>query len=478
MQLSEFLSVLRLRWKLIAAAVLLAVMAAAALTFTTTPVYQASARIYLSAERASTAANPGGGLFVLTNDDLETYVSILDTPAVLDPLRRELGMAPGHPVSASASVTGNTSILTVVARSSDAQEAADVANEVGPQLAKVAGKFSTLLASSGQQVVSSPIQPATAPARPVSPDPVRNIGLGLLSGLVIGVGLAFLRHALDTKVRGEGDIQAYSDAPMLAGLPLESRGSKRGLISVEEDPHGRHAEAVRRLRTNLMFVDVTTGRHSFVITSAVPGEGKTTTAVNLALAMADSGRRTLLVDADLRNPSVAKTLGMEGSVGLTTLLLGDADLDDVIQTWGSAGMDVLPAGPIPPNPSELLGSAPMEALLTRLMQEYDFVLIDSPPVVPVIDAVVIERLTGGLLMVVGVDRTKKKDLAAALKQLETVGAHVSGFARNFVVSKSSDYRYGYHSYEKQVTKDRRIARRERTSARSRAKSRQRAGSRS
>ena len=97
---------------------------------------------------------------------------------------------------------------------------------------------------------------------------------------------------------------------------------------------------------------------------------------------------------------------------------------------------------------------------------------------PVIDAVVIERLTGGLLMVVGVDRTKKKDLAAALKQLETVGAHVSGFARNFVVSKSSDYRYGYHSYEKQVTKDRRIARRERTRARSRARSRQRAGSRS
>ena len=115
------------------------------------------------------------------------------------------------------------------------------------------------------------------------------------------------------------------------------------------------------------------------------GVGKSSTAVNLALAMADSGRRTLLIDADLRNPSVAKVLGMEGSVGLTTVLLGDADVHDVIQTWGSAGMDVLPAGPIPPNPSELLGAAPVEALLTRLVQEYDFVLIDSPPVVPVIE---------------------------------------------------------------------------------------------
>lgn len=474
MQFSELLAVIRQRWRLIVACVVLAVAAAVAVTLTTTPVYEARARIYLSAER--TSGSSSGNIFVLTSEDLDTYVSILDTPAVLDPLRKELGLEPGHPIRVSAQTSGTTSILNITARASDGEEAAAVANEVGPQLGKVAGEFSTLLKSSGQKVVSTPIQPASAPSRPVSPDPVRNIGLGLLAGLVLGLGLAFIRHALDTKVRGEEDIRAHSDAPMLAGLPLESRGTKRGLISVEDDPHGRHAEAVRRLRTNLMFVDVTTGRHSFVVTSAVPGEGKTTTAVNLALAMADSGRRTLLVDADLRNPSVAKTLGMEGSVGLTTVLLGDADVHDVIQTWGSAGMDVLPAGQIPPNPSELLGSAPMEALITRLVQEYDFVLIDSPPVVPVIDAVVIERLTGGLLMVVGVDRTKKKDLTAALKQLNTVGAHVSGFARNFVVSKSSDYRYGYHSYEEQVTKDRRSARREQ--AKSRTKSRQRAGSRS
>ena len=474
MQFTELLGVIRQRWRLIVACAVLAVAAAVAVTLTTTPVYEARARIYMSAERTSGSSN--GSVFVLTSEDLDTYVSILDTPAVLGPLRKELGLEPGHPIQVSAQTSGSTSILNITARASDGEEAADVANEVGPQLGKVAGEFSTLLKSSGQKVVSTPIQPATAPSRPVSPDPVRNIGLGLLAGLVLGLGLAFIRHALDTKVRGEEDIRAHSDAPMLAGLPLESRGSKRGLISVEEDPHGRHAEAVRRLRTNLMFVDVTTGRHSFVVTSAVPGEGKTTTAVNLALAMADSGRRTLLVDADLRNPSVAKTLGMEGSVGLTTVLLGDADVHDVIQTWGSAGMDVLPAGQIPPNPSELLGSAPMEALITRLVQEYDFVLIDSPPVVPVIDAVVIERLTGGLLMVVGVDRTKKKDLTAALKQLGTVGAHVSGFARNFVVSKGSDYRYGYHSYEEQVTKDRRSARREQV--KSRAKSRQRAGSRS
>lgn len=464
MQFSEFLNVLRVRWGFIAGCVVIAVLAAVAVTFLTTPVYEARARIYLSAERDSSGSNPSGGLFVLTSDDLETYVSILDTPAVLGPLRKKLGMEPGQPISVSAQVTGSTSILNITARSSDPVEAAAIANEVGPHLGAVAGEFSTLLKSSGQKVVSTPIQPATAPSSPTSPDPLQNIGLGLLAGLVLGLGLAFLRHALDTRVRGEEDIRAHSDAPMLAGLPLEP-ASKRALLSIEDDPHGRHAEAIRRLRTNLMFVDVTTGRHSFVVTSAMPGEGKTTTAINLALAMADSGRRTLLVDADLRNPSVAKSMGMEGSVGLTTVLLGEADPGDVIQSWGTVGLDVLPAGQVPPNPTELLGSKPMKSLMATLVEDYDFVLIDSPPVVPVIDAVVVEQLTGGLLMVVGIDRTKKKDLAAALKQLDTVGASVSGFARNFVAGKGGgEYRYGYHAYQEDAVRGTRRGRKARAGA--------------
>lgn len=460
MQVSEFLTILRLRWKVIGICVVLAALAGAALTVLTPPVYTAQARVYLSAESPSRAEGPG--VFVLTSDDLDTYVSILDTPAVLDPIRKELGLASGHPIRVSATVPGNTSILNITARASNPQEAADVANEVGPKLGAVAGKFSTLLASSGQEVVSTPIQPATAPSSATAPDPVRNFGLALLAGLVLGVGLSLLRHSLDTKVRTEEDIKVVSDAPMLAGLPLEDASRGEGLLGVETDPHGRYAEAIRRLRTNLMFVDVTTGKHSFVVTSAMPGEGKTTTAVNLALAMADSGTRTLLIDADLRNPSVARTMGIEGGVGLTTILLGQARPDDVIQQWGSTDLHVLPAGQVPPNPSELLGSEPMRDLVATLARDYDFVLIDSPPVVPVVDAVIIERLTGGLLMVVGMDRTTKKELASAVRQLGTVGATVSGFARNFVAAnRGSQYRYGYYSYEERV--DSRRARKRRPS---------------
>ena len=465
MDLSEFFGVLRAQWRIIAGCVVLAVLSAVTVTALTTPVYTAQARVYLSTS-GQEGDGQDAGTFVLTEDDLDTYVSILDTPAVLNPIREELDLPKGHPVNVTAEVTGATSILRITAQAPDPQEAAAVANETGPQLGKVAGEFSTLLAASGQEVVSTPIAPATPPSRPTSPDPVRNMGLALLVGLALGLGLALLRHALDTKVRTEADIKALSDNPMLGGLPMVKTSSSQGLLSVETEPHSRHAEAIRRLRTNLMFVDVTTGKHSFVVTSAMPGEGKTTTAANLGLALADSGTRTLLVDADLRHPSVAKTMGLEGGVGLTTILLGETDPQDVIQRWGSTNLYVLPAGQIPPNPSELLGSKPMELLMARLLDDYDFVLIDSPPVVPVIDAVIVERLTGGLLMVVGMNRTKKKDLANALKQLHTVGVNVSGFARNFVSSKQgSEYRYGYHRYEEGAAKKTRRARKKATARR-------------
>ncbi len=222
-------------------------------------------------------------------------------------------------------------------------------------------------------------------------------------------------------------------------------------MTLDRDPHGGYAEAIRRLRTNLQFVDVTTGRHSFVVTSATPSEGKTTTTVNLAIAMATTGMKVLLIDGDLRNPSVAKTLGMEGGAGLTTVLLGEAEIGDVIQRWRDTTLHVLAAGQIPPNPSELLGSEPMRELFDKLTHEFAFILVDSPPVVPVVDAVLLDQLTGGMLMVVASNRTKKRDMASAIKQVTTVEAKLAGFALNFVpINESDPYRHGYYRYQEVV----------------------------
>jgi polysaccharide biosynthesis transport protein len=156
------------------------------------------------------------------------------------------------------------------------------------------------------------------------------------------------------------------------------------------------------------------------------------------------------MDADLRNPSVATTMGLDGSFGLTTLLLGQADPADVIQRWRDTTLHVLPAGPVPPNPSELLGSEPMETLFGKLSHDFDFILVDSPPVVPVIDAVLINKLTHGLIMVVAADRTRKRDLASAVHSLETVDAPVAGFALNMVPGTSTAHRYGYYGHNREV----------------------------
>jgi capsular exopolysaccharide synthesis family protein len=178
------------------------------------------------------------------------------------------------------------------------------------------------------------------------------------------------------------------------------------------------------------------------------GEGKTTTVVNLAMALADTGARVLLVDGDLRNPSVASSLGLEGGVGLTTILIGAATVDDVVQRWRDTSLYVLPAGQVPPNPSEILGSEPMATLFDHLTKEFDYVLVDSPPVLPVIDAIVINKLVGGLVFVVAADRTRKRDLAAAMRALSTVDATPAGFTFNMVAAgTSAPYRYGYYRFE-------------------------------
>lgn len=457
MQLREFLLVLRTRWRIVVLCTLVVVALAGVFTTRLTPTYTAQSSFYLAADAGRQEGTSG---FVLTAEDLNTYVAVLRSPAVLRPLREELGLAPGAPVDVSADVASEASIINVTARSADPQLAADIANATGPQLASVGATFSALLRAAGQEVRATTVSPASAPTTPTSPNLPQNLLLALLAGLCAGIGLAFVRHAFDTRVRTADDLHALAPGPLLASLPVER--DQRG-IALETDPQGGYAEAVRRLRTNLMFVDVTTARHSFVITSAVPAEGKTTTAVNLALAMARSGGKVLLVDGDLRNPSVAKTMRIEGSVGLTTVLLGNAEVEDVVQPWRDSGLHVLPAGDIPPNPSELLGSEPMQQLFANLGQAYEFVLVDSPPIVPVTDAVLLDKLTGGTVMVVAASRTRKRDLTSALKSLETVGGRVAGFALNLVPTSEADTtRYGYYRYEEQGGSERRSGRRDRT----------------
>jgi capsular exopolysaccharide synthesis family protein len=203
------------------------------------------------------------------------------------------------------------------------------------------------------------------------------------------------------------------------------------------------------LRTNLQFIDIADRPKSLVISSSIPSEGKSTIAINLAVSLADTGARVILADADLRRPSIAEYLGIEGRVGLTTVLIGRAEVEDVVQPLGTTSLDLLPAGQIPPNPSELLGSTAMADLLERLTASYDMVLLDSPPLLPVTDAVVLSNLAGGALVVVGADRIHRPQLQQSLESLETAGAHVFGIVMNKISSREAaayGYGSGYPSY--------------------------------
>ncbi|MEA5153902.1 polysaccharide biosynthesis tyrosine autokinase [Raineyella sp.] len=446
MQFREFLAILGSRWKTVLVSVLLVLAATVVTTLRITPTYETTAQVFFSAEAPRTANNTGNG-YVLTTNDLGTYQQLISSPVVMDPLRQQLKLPAGTPLTISAKVAEGSPMLDITARSSSAQMAADAANAAGPQLASIGKDFAPLLNSAGQNVKATTISAAAVPTRPVAPNLVQNVVLGLLAGLALGIGLALLRHFLDTRVRSEGDLRAISDRPLLGKLRQLSKGTANAVV-MNSDPHGVAAEEYRRLRTNLQFADVTTGgKHSFVISSVMPGEGKTTTAVNLAIALADSGARVLLVDGDLRNPSVAAAMGLEGNVGLTTVLLGRATVGEAAQKWGDSTLYVLPSGAIPPNPSELLGSRATETLFEQLLAAYDYVLVDSPPVLPVIDPVLIDRLVGGMLMVVSVNTTLKRDLAQAVKQLKTVDAKVAGFALNRMPNDDSSSRYGgYYAY--------------------------------
>jgi len=292
------------------------------------------------------------------------------------------------------------------------------------------------------------IAAAELPDKPSSPKILQNLGIGLIVGLLLGLGVAVLRHVLDTKIRNEDDVRSLSGSPILGVVAYDQDVSSHPVI-LRDQPLAAPSEAVRRLRTNLQFIDFANRPRSIVISSSIPGEGKSTIAINLAVSLADTGARVILVDADLRRPSVAEYVGIEGGVGLTTVLIGRAEVEDVVQPLGKTSLDLLPAGQIPPNPSELLGSMAMAELLDRLSASYDMVLLDSPPLLPVTDAVVLSNLAGGALVVVGVDRIHRPQLQQSLESLETAGAHLFGIVMNKIARReAAGYAYdsSYTSY--------------------------------
>ncbi|MDR5701472.1 polysaccharide biosynthesis tyrosine autokinase [Agromyces aerolatus] len=460
MELRDYVRVLRQHWVLIVALTLLGVAAAAGYSIMQTPQYSSSAKVFVSTSGgASVSELQQGNTF--TQQRVKTYADLVTTPIVLLPVINELsldttGEALARQISASAPL--DTTLIQITATDDDPALAAALATAVSQSLTQVVGSIESTNAAAqaeGEETDASPaqspvrltlVQHAAVPQSPVSPNVPLNIALGALVGLALGVGIAVLRATLDTRIRNERDVEMVTETPIIGGIVFDPKAKERPLI-VHADPHSPRAESFRTLRTNLQFLEPGRGDRAFVVTSSIESEGKSTTAANLAIALADSGARVLLVDADLRRPKVASYLGIEGAVGLTDLLIGRADLADVIQRWGRNQLYVLPAGRIPPNPSELLGSTQMVKVIQELQETFDVVLFDAPPLLPVTDAAVLARSVGGAIVVVAAGRAHKQHLRGALAALENVDAPVSGVVLTMLPTKGPDaYGYGRYGY--------------------------------
>ena len=445
MELRDYIHILRKNWLVIVVMTLVGIGAAAAFSLTRTPLYQATSTVFVSTQASGSVSELlQGNNF--SEARVTTYVNLVKTPVVVNPVIADLGLdttADGLAGSIAVSAPLNTTLIQISVENPDPVVAADIANALGASLTSVVSTLETPEGASASPIKLTRVRDALPSTSPVSPNVALNIALGALIGLAIGLAVAVLRTVLDTKIRTPRDVEQVTDRPIIGGIPFDPKATERPII-LEADPHNTRSEAFRALRTNLQFLEMD-GGHNFVITSSVPSEGKSTTTVNLAIALADAGKRVALLDTDLRKPKIAEYLGIEGGAGLTDVLIGRARVSDVMLPWGNRPLYVLPAGKVPPNPSELLGSTQMTTLLETFARDFDVVLLDAPPLLPVTDAAVLARNVTGAIVVVASGRTSRGQFEGALDALQTVGAKVAGVVVTMLPTRGADA-YGYGSY--------------------------------
>jgi len=447
MTLRDYVRVLRTGWRLLLALTVLGVALSAALTLARTPMYEGSAQLFVSASQPEGGTVTGlqqGSQFA--QQRVKSYADIVNSRRVTEPViaRLELALTPAQLAARiTATATVDTVLMRVAVRDPSPVDAQRIAQAVALRFTEVATALETPLGGSTSPVKVSVVRDAELPTAPVSPRKGLDIGLGLLVGLALGAGISVLREALDGSIKSSDVIEEVLSLPTVGVIGYDADSAKQPLI-VHDDPRSPRAEAFRQLRTNLQFLDVDHPPRSIVLTSSLPSEGKSTTACNLALALTQAGVRVILVDGDLRRPRVASYLGIEGAVGLTDVLAGRADADDVLQPWGDGRLMVLPSGPTPPNPSELLGSTQMTTLMAELESRADLVLVDAPPLLPVTDSSVLASVCDGVILVVRSGRTTREQAARAVETLRRVDANTYGVVLNMAPSKGPDaYAYGY-----------------------------------
>lgn len=436
MEFTQFINLIRRGWAIVLVATLIGVAAGFALTVTTKRSYAATATLFVAAQNSGATTDlQQGNAFALSR--VKSYADVVTTDLVLTPVTRSLDLKLSREQLVqliTATVVPDTVIVTIEVTSSDPQQAAEIANALGTSLISAAQRIEapvvqtpvkgTVPKADLSPVKITVVNRASVPTSPANPQTLLKIALGLLVGLALGLIIALIRGSLDNRVRGEDDLPLSDARPLLATIGVQSSPTA-----------GAAAEAYRKLRSTLEVRSIGSTRTSVLVVSSQPGEGATTTAINLARAVAAGGQSVLLIDANLRRPAIARVLGLSNDEGLTSILTKGTDVDDVIQSSDPDGLSVITAGPPVADPGDLLGSAEMASLVTNLEKSYSVVIIDGAPLLAVEDSPALARATGGVVLVVGSGRVTRASVDSALSTLDLVSAPVRGIALTRVPSR-------------------------------------------
>ncbi|MDR2322637.1 MAG: polysaccharide biosynthesis tyrosine autokinase [Microbacterium sp.] len=454
MTVLDLFTLLRRGWFYLAAGLLLGALVGFGYAQTLTPVYTSQATGFIAA--TGTAVIAGSDEAVARAG---AYMPLINTSQVRDEIAKEAGVKTSDlHGSLSARVVPGSTLVEVTADAADPKSALKLANGALHALAKVVAHIEDVAQSAAPADPSAPPKPgssantalggiaivpmdeAVAPTRPSAPNKPLIAGIGAGAGLVLGLIVLLLRRAMDVRVRAHTDVATLLGAGVLGRVP---RMRKNGQGRTAELARAVAHEAYRQIRTGLRFASVDQEVRVVMVTSANLGEGKSETTRALARVLAESGQRTLVIDGDLRRPTIAKGFDIDEAIGLSEVLSGQVPIGSAIRRTEDPNLFVLPAGGIPPNPSEMLGSAAFQQLLARLRQDF-FIVVDAPPVLAVTDASVLSSVVDGLVFVVAMGRTRRAELVEARTQLEQVRARILGVVLNLVSLRGGDNGYGYY----------------------------------
>lgn len=455
MNLQDFVKLLRNRWITICVTVALAVLTALAVSLLTTPQYQASTRLFVSTNAGSSSLSETYQGNRFSQERVKSYTELLMGQTLAQRTIDKLGLdmnAQTLQSNIKASAKLDTVLINVSVLDASPVRARDIANTLSDEFVGMVRELETPDdgASAEARVVVE--QRASIPEHPVIPKTARNLGIGLILGIGLGIGLAVIRDLLDNTVKDRETLEAITEVGLVGSIPSDKELRKQTAIAFATD-NSPLAESFRKLRTNLQFLAVDDPPRVIVVTSSTPSEGKSTTAINIALALAEADRSVILVDGDMRRPMLHKYLELVGTVGFSTVLSGAVPLADALQKTRFPGLTVLTSGAIPPNPSELLGSLAARNTLSELRSQFDYVIVDSTPLLAVTDAAILAAGADGALIMTRFGQTRRDQLTHAVGSLKSVGARLLGAVFTIAPTRGgSSYGYGYLYYAEDAPK--------------------------